>query len=726
MRSDNRALSRFPWFLTLSFVLCVAIFAVAAASFVVSMRNLSVSTAEVERSNAAIRSLYALQAQLLSAETGFRGFVVTGKADFLEPYHHARNEHDREFKRAAELISLDGAQQPRLAELGTEIGGMFAHMQEVIALREEKGMETAATVVGSYKGKEQMDRVRALIKDLREHEERLFSLGERESSGSTSSTFLSTLASSGLAIVALSLFYVLTRKFFMQRGASELALRAREAEFRALFDMAAVGMIECVAATGSIVRMNSKFCAMLGYAEGELERVIVFQLLHPVEGGTERADYDRMLRGESTEWVAERRCVRRDGQTLWVRLSFGLIVDAHGTPHRTVGIIEDIDDRKRIEAELRDSAAVLSTVSGDAPDLVYAKDTAGRLVKVNRAMERLFGQSRAELLGRNELDLLDDPVDAKCIRETDCRIMRSGRTDRVEETIRVNGRTRTFLSTKMPRYDADRKVVGLIGISRDITDRKRAEDMLRHDHDELAVAVRERTAELAELSRHLIKVSEEEKAKLARELHDEMGSSLAAISMDLGWVLKRLRQTSPELAERQERALAGIRATLDLKRRIVEGLRPLALEHFGLETALRAHCEAFAASVRLAVQLEFPEALPELDSVTNLTLFRVIQECLTNAAKHAKATRIWVEVTRAEAGVRAQVVDDGVGVPSDVMCRPASHGIRGMRERVSQLGGALSITCNAKGTGTAVQVELPLPSKPENEGTAPARAVHAG
>lgn len=712
MRPDPAARPRFPWFLTLSFVLCVAIFAAAAASFLANMRALSASAAEIARSDAAVRALYALQAQLLSADAGFRGFVLTGRAEFLEPFHHARNEHDKDLKRAAAVLAPGGAQQRRLSALRDETGRLFAHLQEVITLREEKGIETAATVVGANKGKDQMIRALALVKELREHEEGLSALHAQESGSGTSTTVLTTLSSSALAIVALTLFYILTRKFFLQRGASEHALRARESEFRALFDMAAVGMVECVASSGSIVRVNARFCDLLGYPAAELDRTIFFQLLHAADGGADRSDYDRMLRKETREWVAEKRCMKRDGMPIWVRLSFGLILDAGGAPHRTVGIIEDIDERKRMESELRDSAAVLSTVSGEAPDLVYVKDTAGRLVKANRAMERLFGQPRAALLGKNELDLLDDPADAKRVRETDCRIMQGARTERIEESMRINGRAHTFLSTKVPRYDAERNVIGLIGISRDITDRKQAEDMLRQDHDVLAAAVRARTAELAELSRHLITVSEEEKARLARELHDEMGSSLAAISMDMGWILKKLRQTHPELAERQARALAGIHATLDLKRRIVEGLRPLALEHFGLETALRAHCDAFAESTRLAVDVHLQEGLPELDAVSNLTLFRVAQECMTNVARHARATRVTLHVHHDEGSVRARIEDDGIGIPSDVMSRPGAHGILGMRERVSKLGGTLSVRCGDAGKGTAVEAVLPLAPVP--------------
>ena len=251
-------------------------------------------------------------------------------------------------------------------------------------------------------------------------------------------------------------------------------------------------------------------------------------------------------------------------------------------------------------------------------------------------------------------------------------------------------------------------MVGLIGISRDITERKNAEKELVHSRDRLASDVRERTLQLANLSRHLIRVSEEEKNKLARELHDELGSALAAISMDLGWILKQMRTVDPELAKRQERALDGIRATLDMKRRLVDGLRPLSLEHFGFDFARGAHCEGFAETSGIAVAVEGPEDPPRLEGGKSLALFRVVQECLTNVAKHAKATRVVVSVEIDGDKVVVRVEDDGIGIPDDLADRPETYGLVGMRERLAEFGGTLSIGRSGKGKGTLVEASVPL------------------
>jgi signal transduction histidine kinase len=242
--------------------------------------------------------------------------------------------------------------------------------------------------------------------------------------------------------------------------------------------------------------------------------------------------------------------------------------------------------------------------------------------------------------------------------------------------------------------------------------RQDAEETLKRNQERLDAAVRERTAELSALSRHLITVAEQEKASLARELHDEMGSSLAAISMDMGWILKRLRQLDPVLAERQERALAAVHATLDAKRRIVDNLRPLHLEHFGLEFALRALGESFAGGSGLTVEVEYPEDPPVLGPDANLALFRAVQECLTNVARHAAAKHAWVRAEATSGTMAVTIEDDGAGMPAGLTRKPGAHGILGMRERMMQVGGELSIGRGPQGKGTVVTLTVPLALNP--------------
>lgn len=204
------------------------------------------------------------------------------------------------------------------------------------------------------------------------------------------------------------------------------------------------------------------------------------------------------------------------------------------------------------------------------------------------------------------------------------------------------------------------------------------------------------------LARHLIRASEQERREIARELHDELGNALAAISMDLGWILKRLQTADPSVAERQARVLDTVRATLDLKRRLVDRLLPVALEHFGLDFAVRAHCEEFAETSRIPVTVIGPEQLPVLDPGTGLALFRVVQESLANVKKHAMATQACVSIEILDGALILRIEDDGVGIPDHALDRADAYGLAIIRERIADIGGTLSIRRGGTGKGTVV------------------------
>jgi signal transduction histidine kinase len=217
-----------------------------------------------------------------------------------------------------------------------------------------------------------------------------------------------------------------------------------------------------------------------------------------------------------------------------------------------------------------------------------------------------------------------------------------------------------------------------------------------------------RALELAELSQHLIRVSEQEKAQLARELHDALGSNLTAINMDVAWVQKRLRDTEPQLAERLHRALGVLAQTAEISRTVIEGLRPLTLDHLGLDHAMRAHCEEFTKRTGVPCDTSIDAELGQLDPAWAIALYRIAQEALTNVAKHAGATRARITLERHDSYVSLRIVDDGVGIDQAVLAYPQGYGIIGMRERVRQLGGTLTIDRGNNARGTIIHARIPL------------------
>ena len=210
------------------------------------------------------------------------------------------------------------------------------------------------------------------------------------------------------------------------------------------------------------------------------------------------------------------------------------------------------------------------------------------------------------------------------------------------------------------------------------------------------------------LSRHLQSVREEEKASIARELHDELGSTLTALKMDLDGLLARL--PAADAAAREEGATMArlIDAAVATTRRIVTDLRPSILDDLGLGVALRWQAGEYRKRSGIDIVVETPEPDLAVDRECALTLFRIFQETLTNVMRHADASKVVVRLAEADSGYVLQIRDDGVGMAEDALRKPASHGIRGMRERARQHGGDVSVT-SAPGEGTTLVVTIPRP-----------------
>ncbi|OBV38364.1 CHASE3 domain-containing protein [Janthinobacterium psychrotolerans] len=250
-------------------------------------------------------------------------------------------------------------------------------------------------------------------------------------------------------------------------------------------------------------------------------------------------------------------------------------------------------------------------------------------------------------------------------------------------------------------------------VRRSFQNRAAVEFALKNANDNLESTVVKRTEQLSVLSRHLISVNEVEKARLARELHDELGANLTSISMDLGAVTQQLAHSHPELAAQLRHAKATLLETVELKRRIVEDLRPSLLDNLGLCAAIESYCEDFARMSSVRCDTDVAIHIDSREATLTIALFRIVQESLTNILKYAKAGMVTVSLKRNETGLVLRVTDDGVGITEDALQKPMSHGLLGMRERALLLGGSLTVKPGPQGKGTCVEALIPLPLTPE-------------
>ena len=231
---------------------------------------------------------------------------------------------------------------------------------------------------------------------------------------------------------------------------------------------------------------------------------------------------------------------------------------------------------------------------------------------------------------------------------------------------------------------------------------------LQNANENLESMVVLRTEQLSVLSRHLISVSEEEKARLARELHDELGANLTAINIDINSVADRLRHAEPGMAAMLDRARGRLVDTVELKRRIVENLRPSMLDNLGLASALHSYCADYARVTGLDCEVLVVGEVDAAGPMQSIAVFRIVQEALNNVAKYAQARTVIVQLVRERDMLALDIIDDGIGIEDNAVSKPKSHGLLGMRERALLLGGSLQIKRGIGGRGTCVVALVPV------------------
>lgn len=259
--------------------------------------------------------------------------------------------------------------------------------------------------------------------------------------------------------------------------------------------------------------------------------------------------------------------------------------------------------------------------------------------------------------------------------------------------------------------------------SRDARLREDASRQLLEHQQTLEHTVRDRTAELSRAYRHLQAVQEAEKSHLARDLHDELGAILVSAKMDTSWVQHHLQSHEAHIAAKLQRVLETLDQGVQIKRRLIEELRPTLLDNLGLGAAIEWQAGEVCSRAGLAAHVDVPEEEPVWPSEVSIALFRIVQEALTNIVRYAQASAVWIELSTPHDGVRLTVRDNGIGMPPRAASGALSHGILGMRERVMGLGGVFRIDSPADG-GTVLEVFVPVVhSNPAESATATAAAM---
>jgi two-component system, NarL family, sensor histidine kinase UhpB len=317
-----------------------------------------------------------------------------------------------------------------------------------------------------------------------------------------------------------------------------------------------------------------------------------------------------------------------------------------------------------------------------------------RMIKVNAAIVAQFrARSAAELLGMTPNQFFAHDLAAARARWR--RFFDQGRVHTETDERRLDGTVLRIEGDYMVLHDDPGRIAGHFGIQRDVTDRHLADGRLLASRQQLRA-----------LAARLQRVREEERTAMAREIHDELGQALTGLKLDIAWMKRRMTRDH-EVRDQCASLMERIDGTLGAVRRIATALRPSVLDQLGLAPALEWQGQEFEARTGTRVVMEIATDGTRLPDELGSSAFRIVQESLTNVARHARATRVTIRLTVTTALLALDVSDDGVGITPERLEGSGSLGVLGMRERALACGGTLRVD-GQRGRGTTVSLRVPL------------------
>jgi PAS domain S-box-containing protein len=480
------------------------------------------------------------------------------------------------------------------------------------------------------------------------------------------------------------------------------SLHLAEENYQALLNQPLAGVAKVDALTGRYIAVNQRLCAITGYSTQELLSKTLFDITHPEDRENTKQYLDvGEDRPVASPQTFQKRYLHKSGSTVHTVISSHTVKNMQTGAVERIGLIQDISATVANQAKLKEQEARLSIIIHNSMDAIITVDTQERILIFNAAAELMFGFPAKEALTMTLSRLI--PLAHRAGHHAHVHAFaQSGDTARkmgaklVLKGLRSNGEEFP-LDASISRAYSDGKLYMTV-ILRDLTRQVKAQNELDRAR-----------AELRELSIASQTAREEEKSRIARELHDELGQNLTALKMDLSWLQAHISNDPPTHAERI-RAMQGVLdTTVVATRRIAADLRPMMLDDLGLKAALEWLTQDFSRRVTVPCALVVDDAVTELETGVQSALYRAVQECLTNISRHAQATRVNIRIHMSNTSVRLQVHDNGIGMNDAARNKRGSFGLIGMRERVYILGGTVTIESLPE-QGTHITIDLPRTS----------------
>jgi len=467
------------------------------------------------------------------------------------------------------------------------------------------------------------------------------------------------------------------------------------------------GVYQSTDGTGTLLYANNAFAKMLGYEKEELQGRNTLSLI-------DEAWYSKLSS------IADNLHANRpaDGE-YQMKHKDGHLVDIHFSVVPTIfkgrvirsGFVQDITERKRVQEALFQSEERYRTLAEASPDMIYILGKDERYLYVNSNAAAFFNLPAEEIIGQPRERFFSPSTSARHKKNIE-EILKTGKPFYNETEIGINDRTIWTGTWLVPLRDVSGNISGVMGVSRDITERKQAELEILRSRDLLEKRVEERTAELTasqaqlrKLTDQLVTILEDERRRISRELHDEAGQALISLKYSLASIQNDIPAGNLSARKHLLDALDTSDQVMQQIRMLTHSLRPPVLEILGINLSLKDYCEEFTKRTGLSIHYQ-GEEVPGLPDEIGISLYRFVQEAFTNILKHAGATQVEVRLQYGRQKVTLSISDNGHGMEDTT--RSDGIGLIGIKERFKLLGGDLKIISrNNKGVKKIVSVPWP-------------------
>jgi PAS domain S-box-containing protein len=479
----------------------------------------------------------------------------------------------------------------------------------------------------------------------------------------------------------------------LRRKQAEEALEEREAEYRGLFENSIMGISQSYP-DGGFKRINKAYAEMYGYPDTstmmkEVSSNVEMLYFHSEDREKVLEILDKTGHMPPTEFELN----RRNGEKFWALVSARKVKDNAGKLLYLQAEHRDITSRKKLEKDMYSASLYARSLIEASLDPLITINAEGKITDVNLSTEKITGITRKKLIGSDFADYFENPDKARTGYKT---VFSEGMVKDYPLTILHKSRRKIDVLYNATLFKNEKGEIQGIFAARDITDLKKMEEELLKSHELLE-----------KLNQHLINAIEEERNQIALNLHDDLGQKLTAINLDIAWLKGRVGVQSKTVLEKFEEMSTMIKETIESIKETSSFLRPAILFDLGLVPAIKSQLDKFEKQTGIKCHFYFRPQDFLLEDRLALILYRILQESLTNIARHSGASKADVNLYVLKNKIEMVIKDDGTGIEKNKVNSFKSLGIAGIKERVKSVDGRITIT-GVHGSGTLIRVAIPL------------------